>query len=111
MRLITAKTIEEFGEAHADSREVMAQWCAMVSAARWCDADHVRQSSAFPVRPIGSKRLVFNLKGNHYRVICDVRYADPERELHGIVYVQWVGTHAEYNDIVPETIVFKPAKP
>ncbi|CAD7855214.1 MAG: hypothetical protein [Olavius algarvensis Gamma 1 endosymbiont] len=36
-------------------------------------------------------RVIFNLKGNHYRLVVRVRYQN------GMVVIEWVGTHAEYD--------------
>ena len=47
---------------------------------------------------LGENRVVFNIKGNRYRVVVHVRY-----DL-GRVYVRFVGTHAEYDRIDAQTI-------
>lgn len=107
MRLITARTIEEYGAEHAELRRQLSDWCAMVEAARWHDANEVLASSSFPVRPIGNKRLVFNIKGGDYRLVCAVRYADTKGGLNGIVFVHFIGTHAEYDSIDPATVTYK----
>ena len=111
MRLITARTVERYAERHAGAAQALSDWCAMVEAARWADADQVRASSTFPARPVGGRRIVFNVKGNHYRIICDIRYADVARGLNGIVRVQFVGTHAEYNAVDPEAVTLDVTRP
>ena len=52
-------------------------------------------------RSIPNQRLVFNLKDNDHRLICHVRYANPDQGFAGVVYVKFVGTHAEYDKIDP----------
>ena len=42
---------------------------------------------------VGDNRVVFNIKGNHYRLVVKINYP------HRVVYVRFVGTHAEYNAI------------
>lgn len=106
MRLITRRTIENFAAGHADVRRELADWCAMVEVARWRNAAHLRETSSFPARPIGERRVVFNLKGNEYRIIVSVRYADESRGMYGIVRVHFVGTHAEYDRIDALTVDF-----
>ncbi len=108
MRLITRRTIEAFAESHEDAAQALADWCAMVEAARWTDAIHLQETSRFPARPIGGKRVIFNIKGNNCRIVCAVRYADPARELNGVVLVKFVGTHAQYDDIDAETVEYSP---
>lgn len=43
---------------------------------------------------------------NRYRIIVELRYADAQRGLNGIVWVQFIGTHAEYDLINAEAIEF-----
>ena len=109
MRLLSRRTLERFAEEHADARQALAELAGMIEAARWRDADHLRSTSNFPARPIGNKRIVFNVKGNTYRVIVAVRYADESAEHNGVVVVKFIGTHAEYNEIDPETVDIPPA--
>ncbi|NCN72084.1 MAG: type II toxin-antitoxin system HigB family toxin, partial [Betaproteobacteria bacterium] len=45
-----------------------------------------------------SRRVVFNLKGNDYRVVVAVAYNM------GFVYVKFIGTHAEYDTIDADTV-------
>lgn len=109
MRLITRRTLERFAAGHADVRGELADWCAMVEAARWRHAAHLRETSSFPARPIGERRVVFNLKGNEYRIIVSVRYADESRGMNGIVRVHFVGTHAEYDRVDAATVDLPPS--
>jgi mRNA interferase HigB len=108
MRLITAKTIEGFARAHADARQALADWIAVVQAARWTSAADL-QRSVPGARPIADKRLVFNIQGNKYRIVCDVQYADAAHN--GIVRVHFIGTHAEYDKIEAASVTFRPADP
>ena len=54
----------------------------------------LRQTASF----ITNNRVIFNIKGNHYRIIIAIKYR------HGIVYIRFVGTHAEYDKINAATI-------
>ena len=47
---------------------------------------------------VGNKRVVFNIRGNNYRLIAAVNFD------HGIVYIRFVGTHGEYEKIDAATI-------
>ena len=104
MRLITARTIVIFAEEHASARQPLSDWRAAVEAATWQNADAVRASMGLSARPIGQNRFVFNIKGNDFRLVAEIRYADPAQNRNGIVYVQFVGTHAEYDSIDALTI-------
>jgi mRNA interferase HigB len=101
MRLLTRRTIEGFAAVHPEAQQPLADLCLMLEAARWSDADHLRASSSFPARPIGDKRVVFNVKGNDYRVIVSIQYANIAQGHNGVVRVHFVGTHAEYDRVDP----------
>lgn len=107
MRLVTGRTIDRYADEHADARAALSQWCGMVRAAVWCSGDDAVRSSDFPVRAIAGGRLIFNIKGNNYRIVCSVQYANPALELKGIIRVQFVGTHAEYYRINAENVTFR----
>jgi mRNA interferase HigB len=47
---------------------------------------------------VGNNRVVFNIKGNQYRLVVAIQYQ------HGIIYIRFIGTHAEYNKIDVTTI-------
>lgn len=106
MRLITARTLLHYAEEHPDVRDELTRLIRVLEVAAWTDAHHLKETCPFPARPIGAKRVVFNIKGNHYRVICAVRYASPPNGLQGVVFVHFVGTHAEYDRVDAETVTF-----
>ncbi len=65
--------------------------------AGWSDPSAIKQryaSASF----VANDRVVFNIKGNDYRLVVAVRYD------FGIVYIRFVGTHAEYDKIDAATI-------
>jgi mRNA interferase HigB len=47
---------------------------------------------------VGDNRVVFNIKGNHYRLVVRINYA------YRVVYIRFVGTHAEYDRIDVEEV-------
>jgi mRNA interferase HigB len=102
MRLITARYLRDCAQHHPTVQQAVADWIAMIEAARWTSADDAIRTSAFPVRAVPEKRLIFNLLHNRFRLICSVQYADST--YHGIVRVQFFGTHAEYDKIQAETV-------
>ena len=105
MRLITARTVAAYARDHADARQALSDWVAIVKGARWTSAADL-QRSVPGARPISDKRLIFNIQGNKYRIVCDVQYADEAHN--GIVRVQFIGTHAEYDKIDAATVTFRP---
>lgn len=104
MRLITAKTVAAFAQEHADARQALADWIAIVEAARWTSAADLQRSVA-GARPISDKRLIFNIQGNTYRIVCSVRYADDN--YNGIVRVEFIGTHADYDKVDAASVSYR----
>lgn len=74
------------------SRRALDAWFAEVSKADWQSSADVKRLYA-SASVIGAERVVFNIKGNDYRLVVAVRY-----DL-GIVWIKWIGTHADYDRI------------
>jgi mRNA interferase HigB len=49
---------------------------------------------------VGRDRIVFNIKGNSYRLVVGVSCA------HGIVFIKWIGSHADYDKIHVKTVAY-----
>ena len=97
MRIIAVSTLREFWKKHPDALEPLSSWVAVVSKAQWSQPAEVKaqyQNASI----LKNRRVVFNIKGNDYRLIVAVAY-----QL-GIVYVKFVGTHKHYNAVDAETV-------
>ncbi|WKZ48303.1 MAG: type II toxin-antitoxin system HigB family toxin [Anaerolineales bacterium] len=97
MRVISRKKLREFWEEHPDSRQPLQAWYADVKHSDWkkpSDIKNVYRNASF----LSNNRVVFNIKGNNYRVVVVVEYS------FGIVFIRFVGTHKEYDRIDAETI-------
>ncbi|MBU4226148.1 MAG: type II toxin-antitoxin system HigB family toxin [Chloroflexi bacterium] len=97
MRVIARRTLREFWEKHPDARQPLQAWYDDVEHADWkkpADIKNVYRNASF----IANNRVVFNIKGNRYRIVIVVHYRP------GIVYVRFVGTHQEYDKIDATTI-------
>ena len=97
MRVLSRKILREFWEKHPDVRQALQAWYTDVKHANWerpSDIKSIYQTASF----ISSNRVVFNIKGNKYRVIMVIEYH------FGAVYIRFVGTHQEYDRINAETI-------
>ncbi|MFM2161695.1 MAG: hypothetical protein RLZZ383_1207 [Pseudomonadota bacterium] len=105
MWLITAKTVEAFAHAHPAAKQALSDWVAVVKAARWQSPADL-QTCVRGARPIANKRVIFNIHGNDYRIVCELQYADAT--MNGIVRVQFIGTHAEYDKIDATTVTLRP---
>ena len=92
MRIISRRFLREFWEKHQDSAAPLQTWFHDVEQATWnspADIKEVYRNASF----VANNRVVFNIKGNHYRLVVVIIYQ------HGVVYIRFVGTHAEYDRI------------
>ena len=100
MRVIALRTIKRFIDSkaqHADSREPALAWYRQVVSADWTSpADVKREISSASILKDG--RVIFNIAGNKYRIVVWINYA------YRVVYVRFIGTHAEYDRIDAQTI-------
>jgi mRNA interferase HigB len=97
MRIISRRILREFWEKHPDAKLPLQTWYHDVEHATWdspADIKAVYRNASF----LANNRVVFNIKGNHYRIIVLVVYR------HGLVYIRFVGTHEEYDRIDAVTI-------
>lgn len=97
MRIISRKTLKDFWEQHPDAEQPLQAWYADVKRYRWKSPPEIRsiyRNASF----VANNRVVFNIKGNTYRVVVAVQYQ------FGIVYIRFVGTHQEYDRIDASTV-------
>ncbi|GAA0495359.1 type II toxin-antitoxin system HigB family toxin [Pigmentiphaga daeguensis] len=97
MRVIAVSTLRQFWKTHPDAEQPLKAWVDEASQATWTQPSdikaHYRSASI-----LKNRRVVFNIKGNDYRLIVAVAYRLR------IVYVKFAGTHWEYDAIDAETI-------
>lgn len=97
MRVIAVKTLRDFWTTHADAEQPLKSWNKEATDTRWSTPDEVKQR--YPSADIlPGNRIVFNIKGNTYRLIVQIHYNT------GIIFIRFVGTHAEYDKIDAKTI-------
>jgi mRNA interferase HigB len=72
-------------------------WLAIATQARWRNPDDVKTSHP-KASILKAGRVVFNIKGNDYRLVTAVQYQA------GVVAIRFFGSHAEYDEIDAETI-------
>ena len=97
MRLFTEQTIKQFADQHPDAKVALQVWVAVMRTSRWtCFADIKRDFNT--VDAVGNQRYVFNIMGNHYRIVAVIKFTI------GFVYVRFIGTHKEYDKIDCKTI-------
>jgi mRNA interferase HigB len=97
MHIISVKTLREYWHAHTDVEEPLKAWKAEVEKAIWKKPNDIKKryrSADF----LKDYRVVFNIKGNEYRLVVKIHYNT------GTVFIRFIGTHAEYAKIDAETI-------
>lgn len=92
VRIIARKTLVDFWRKHADAAEPLRAWFTEAKSSAWKSPADVKRR--YPAASfLSDNRIVFNVKGNRYRLVVHMRY-----DL-GRVYIRFVGTHAEYDGI------------
>ena len=97
MRIISKGTLRDFWEKHPSAVLPLQIWYKETKEADWKTPNDVKAKYG-NASIVGSNRIVFNIKGNDFRLITALNYAA------GIVYIRFIGTHKEYDRIDATTI-------
>ncbi len=100
MRIISKRTLRQFWETHPRGAEAKTQlqvWHSTVKAADWANPADVKRTFG-DASILKNGRVIFNVSGNKFRLVVRINHA------YRIVYVRFVGTHEEYDNIDVETI-------
>ena len=94
VHLIKEQSIRDFMKDNAQSRVPFEFWISLIKVVDWTTPEDIRMTFASAdILGNGCQRVVFNIGGNNYRMIC--AYAFGENMIH--LFVKWIGTHAEYD--------------
>lgn len=97
MKIVAINTLRLFWEKHPDARQHLLAWIDEAKKANWTQPAqikaHYRNASI-----LKNRRVVFNIKGNDYRLVVSVAYH------FGAVYIKFIGTHQQYDAIDAETV-------
>lgn len=97
MRVIAVATLRAFWERHPDAEQPLKAWYQEAANANWTQpADIKAQYRSASV--LKNRRVVFNIKGNDYRLIVAIAYKLQ------IVFIKFVGTHKEYDAVDAESV-------
>lgn len=97
MKIVAISTLRNFWTRNPDAEQPLRAWHDEARHARWKIPQDIRNhyaSASF----VGRNRVVFNIKGNDYRLIVAVAYRFQA------VYIKFVGTHTQYNRIDAATV-------
>jgi mRNA interferase HigB len=97
MRIIALKTLRLFWEQHPDAQQALQAWYRDTKRATWstpADIKNVYRNASI----VGNNRVVFNIRGNQYRLVAAINYAQ------GIIYIRFIGPHQDYDKIDAATV-------
>jgi len=102
MRIVKESTLKELCNLnrYKNAKESIKAWIYEVRYSDWNNAQELKAKYS-NASIITSKRVVFNIKGNNYRLIVDIEYKLK------IVFVVWFGTHVEYDKIDVKTVNYE----
>ena len=92
MRIISRSTLIKYWKKYPETEQSLKAWYDEVLNAHWKSPNELKKQYR-NASIISQKRVVFNIKGNKYRLIVDIEYRI------GIVFIVWLGTHTEYDKI------------
>jgi mRNA interferase HigB len=98
MQVIARRTLKEFWQRHPPAEKPIRLWFAATRKAQWRGPVDVKRQFGTTVDFVRDNRAIFDLGGNKYRLIVHLSYT------FGRVLVKFIGTHAEYDRIDPETV-------
>ena len=92
MRIIARKTLKSYWDKHKDSEIPLRSWYHTARKAKWLNFNELKQQF-INASLVGNDRVVFNIKGNDYRLVVRIHFAS------GKMFIRFIGTHREYDKI------------
>lgn len=93
MRLLSFSTLRAFWQRYPDAERFLREWRKVVEQSSWNNSHDIK--SSMPTSdPLGDRLVCFDIHNNHYRIIAIVDYP------HQMVLIRFIGTHAEYDDLM-----------
>ena len=98
MRVVAVSTLRTFWERHPDAEQPLKAWFEEATNASWTQPSDIKERYR-SASILKNRRVVFNIKGNDYRLVVAIAY-----KLQVLVDVKFVGTHKEYDAVDAETV-------
>lgn len=92
MRVIAKKILRDFWAKYPDSEQQLKSWYKEAEDATWKNPNQIKREYPF-ASVLEDNRIVFNIKGNKYRLIVRINYN------YQMVWIRFIGTHAQYDKI------------
>ncbi|MFN6375367.1 MAG: type II toxin-antitoxin system HigB family toxin [Chitinophagia bacterium] len=100
MVIVSKAILRDFAEKHPRSKAAVYNWYDTVAKAEWKNFSEMKNTFN-SADAVGNDRYVFDLKGNHFRLIALIIFKVRT------VFILFVGTHEEYDKIDAKTVVYK----
>jgi mRNA interferase HigB len=99
MRIIAFRSLREFWEKpeYADLEISLRSWYYEAKSAEWKNSNEIKQQYK-NASIVGNGRVVFNIKGNAYRLVVSIDYHFK------VIFVRFIGMHKQYDKIDAKTI-------
>jgi mRNA interferase HigB len=92
LRVIAKKILRDFWIDHSDCEQQLKSWFLETGKAEWKNLNEIKRQ--YPSASIlNDNRIVFNIKGNNYRLIVKINFD------YQMVWIRFIGTHADYDKI------------
>ncbi len=92
MRIISFRKLREFFDNDPAAKVPMQDWFKRAKKAEWENFSDIKKTFN-SVDSVGNQRYVFNVRGNHYRIVAKVMFSLKR------IYIRWVGNHKDYDRI------------
>jgi mRNA interferase HigB len=99
VRIVAVKTLKQYGAKEPKVLQPLLSWFDEVQKAAWNNPNELKQQFG-NASVLSGKRVIFNIHGNKYRLIVDIEY-----QLQ-LVFILWIGSHAEYDKVDAQTIIY-----
>ncbi len=96
-RIFAKSTLRQFWEKHAETEQYLKTWYNTAMSSTWVSPNDIKKTYA-NASILKSGRVVFNIKGNDYRLVAKINF---EKQW---LFVRFIGTHAEYDKIDANSI-------
>ena len=97
MNVVAVKILRDFWSVHPDAEQPLKAWWDEATKAKWQQPSDIKEKFR-SASVLKNRRIVFNIKGNSYRLVVSVAYKFQA------VYIKFLGTHAQYDRINAETV-------
>lgn len=99
MRIIAISTLRSYWLKQKTAEQPLKSWIKEAENSNWKNSAELKAKYR-NASIITSKRVVFNIKGNDYRLIVDIEYRLK------IIFIVWIGTHSQYDKVDAKTISY-----